>query len=186
MVPILSLWAPILVATVLVFAVSSILHMVLKYHRADYRQLPRENETLDGLRRAGAPPGLYAFPYCPSGAEMRSPEMQERYRQGPVGLVTLLPNGPPNMTRYLGQWLAFLLLVSVFVAYLTGRTVAPGTDYLQVFRVAGTAAFMAYGLGRMVESVWAGVPWSNTLRALVDGLIYALVTAGAFGWLWPR
>ena len=186
MVPILDLWMPIVLAAVLVFAVSSILHMVLTYHRRDYKQLPNEAETAEGLRRSGISPGLYYFPYAASHKEMGSPAMQEKLRQGPVGLLIVRPSGLPNMGKYLGTWFAFCLLVSVFVAYLAGRTLPPGTDYLQVFRVAGTVAFMAYGVGQVVNSIWMGVPWSNTIRALVDGLIYSLFTAGAFGWLWPR
>ncbi|MGH9366555.1 MAG: hypothetical protein ACRD3M_02635 [Thermoanaerobaculia bacterium] len=58
MIPIMDLWLPIVVAAVLVFLVSSVLHMVLTYHRRDYKQLPREAETLVGLRRAGLSPGL--------------------------------------------------------------------------------------------------------------------------------
>ncbi|HYU33262.1 MAG TPA: hypothetical protein VEW48_13965 [Thermoanaerobaculia bacterium] len=186
MISILNLWLPIAAAAVLVFVASSVLHMLLTYHRRDYKQLPAEAETLEGVRRANLSPGLYFFPYCPSMKEMGTPEMQERYRKGPVGMLIAMPSGPPTMGKHLALWFGYCLLVSVFVAYLAGRTLAPGTDYLEVFRVAGTAAFLAYGIGQLVDSIWKGLPWSNTLRALVDGLIYSLVTAGAFGWLWPR
>lgn len=186
MIPIMDLWLPIVVAAVLVFLVSSVLHMVLTYHRRDYKQLPREAETLVGLRRAGLSPGLYFFPYVPSAKEMRTPEMQEKYRQGPVGMLIMRPSVPPAMGKHLALWFGFCLLVGVFVAYLAGRTVATGATYLAVFRVAGTAAFLAYGVGQIVDSIWKGQPWGNTLRAVGDGLIYSLVTAGAFGWLWPR
>ena len=186
MISILDLWLPIVAAAVLVFVVSSILHMLLTYHRLDYKQLPHEAETLEGLRRANIPPGLYQFPYCPTSKSMGTPEAQEKFRQGPVGHLTVIPSGPPAMGKYLGAWFGFCLLVSVFVAYLAGRTLAPGTDYLEVFRVTATAAFLAYGIGQIVDSIWKAQPWGNTFRALLDGLIYSLVTAGAFGWLWPR
>lgn len=186
MVPILSLLAPIFVAAVLVFVVSSILHMVLTYHRADYRRLPHEAAAMDALRHPDLTPGHYFFPWCPGMKEMKSPEMQEKLQRGPVGMLTIIPSGGGGIGKNLATWFAFLLVVSVFVAYLTGRTLAPGAHYLQVFRIAGTVAFMAYGVGQIVQSVWHGAPWSNTARALVDGSIYALVTGGAFGWLWPR
>jgi hypothetical protein len=185
MVPLPDLWLPIVVAAVLVFVVSAILHMVLTYHRRDYKQLPHEAETLEALRRESLAPGLYHFPYAASSKEMKSPAMQEKFRQGPVGFLAVIPSGPPAMGKYLGLWFAYCLLVSFFVAYLAGRTLAPGTEYLEVFRVAGTAAFMAYGLGPLVDSIWKAMPWSNTLRGVADGLVYSLVTAGAFGWLWP-
>jgi hypothetical protein len=117
---------------------------------------------------------------------MGTPEMQEKYRRGPVGHLTVMPSGRPNMGKYLGLWFGYSLVVGVFVAYLSGRTLEMGAQYLAVFRVAGTTAFMAYGLANLVDSIWRGAPWSNTVRAVVDGLVYALVTAGAFGWLWPR
>lgn len=185
MISIPDLWMPIVLSAVAVFLVSSILHMALKYHRADYKRLPNEDEVLAGLRKAALPPGLYNFPYCDSMKQATSPEMVETYRRGPVGLLTLMPNAPANMGKYLGLWFLYSVLVSVFVAYLAGRTLASGAEYLAVFRFAGAAAFMAYGVGPIVDSIWKAIPWSNTVRGIVDGLIYSLVTAGVFGWLWP-
>ena len=186
MISILDLWMPIACSSVIVFVASFILHMVLTYHRADYKPLPKEAETLAALRQAGLGTGLYVFPHAASPKDMKTPEMQEKYRQGPVGTMTLRPNGAVGLGGYLVTWFAYLLLVAVFVAYLAGRTLVSGTPYLQVFRVAGTAAFMAHGIGPIVGSVWEGKPWSNTLRAVFDGAVYALLTAGCFGWLWPR
>lgn len=186
MIPILELWLPIVAAAVLVFVVSSILHMLLTYHRANYRGLPREAETLEGLRGAELSPGLYAFPYCPSPKEMKTPEMQERFKRGPVGMLTVLPPGGFAMGKHLALWFAFLLLVGIFVAYLAGRTLPRGVEYLEVFRFAGTTAFLAYGVGQLLDSIWKGIPWRNTLIAVADGLLYSLLTAGVFGWLWPE
>ncbi len=39
--------------------------------------------------------------------------------------------------------------------------------------------------GHIHESAWKGQKWSTTIKFMIDGLIYALVTAGTFGWLWP-
>lgn len=186
MIALSALWMPIVLSGVAVFVVSSILHMALKYHRADYKNIPNEAEVLAGLAKAGLPPGSYHFPYCESMKEMGTPEGLEKLRRGPVGMLTLLPNAPMSMGKYLGGWFVYCLVVSFFLAYLSGRTLAFGIDYLIVFRFVGTAAFLAYGLGGVVNSIWMGVPWSNTLRATFDGLIYALITAGCFGWLWPR
>ena len=98
----------------------------------------------------------------------------------------MFPSGPPAMGKYLAKWFGYCLLVSFFAAYLTGRTVAPGADYLAVFRVAGTAAFMAYGLGNLSNAIWKGQPFNVTIKEVVDGLIYGGLTGGTFGWLWPR
>jgi len=180
------LWMPIVAAAVIVFAASSIVHMVLGYHKADYKQLPNESARLDALRGDDLTPGYYHFPYCASHKEMGSPEMLAKMQRGPVGMLTVMPNGQMSMGKYLGLWFVYLLVVSFFVAYIAAHTVAAGAHYLVVFRVVGATAFLAYGLGRVVDSVWMGVPWSNTVRNLVDGLIYALLTAGTFGWLWPH
>ena len=186
MITIAALWMPIVVSGVAVFFVSSILHMVLKYHAADYKKIPNEAEALAGLAKAALPPGYYMFPACESMKEMGTPEGIEKFRRGPVGTLTLLPNAPMAMGKTLGLWFVYCLVVSFFLAYLAGRTLAPGIDYLVVFRFVGTAAFLAYGVGSIVNSIWMGMPWSNTVRAVCDGLIYALVTGGCFGWLWPR
>jgi hypothetical protein len=161
------------------------MHMVLPYHRSDYQKLPDEDKVMATMRAAGLTPGTYHFPHC-SHKDMKNPEVVAKQKQGPVGLLTVIPSGPPNMPKYLSLWFVYSLLVSLFVAYLAGRTLASGTDYLQVFRVAGTAAFMSYGLANFADSVWKGQPWSTTLKHMFDGLVYALLTAGVFGWLWPR
>ena len=83
-------------------------------------------------------------------------------------------------------WFLFTLVVSFFVAYLAGHALAPGTHYLQVFRVVGTVALLAYAAGSAPNSIWMGKPWSSTFKDMLDGLIYALLTAGTFGWLWPK
>jgi hypothetical protein len=161
------------------------MHMLLPYHQGDYRQLPEEDKLLAALRTVGLQRGLYIFPYG-THKEMKSPAMIEKYKQGPVGMITVFPSGPPAMPKFLGQWFAYTLIIGFFVAYLTGRTVAPGANYLGVFRVAGTAAFLAYGLGNLSNGIWKGQPWGMTLKEVIDGLVFGLLTAGTFGWLWPR
>ncbi len=185
MVSITTLWLPILLSAIIVFVASSIMHMLLPYHRSDYKQLPDEEKLLATLRAAGLKRGLYVFPFC-THKEMKSPAMLEKYNQGPVGMMTVMPSGQPVMPKFLGMWFAYSLIVGFFVAYLTGRTLAPGAHYLAVFRVAGTAAFLAYGLGHLSNGIWKGQPWSTTVKEVIDGLVYGLLTAGAFGWLWPR
>ena len=38
-----SLWLPVMISAVVVFVASSIIHMALKYHKADYKSLPNED-----------------------------------------------------------------------------------------------------------------------------------------------
>lgn len=185
MVSLAALWLPIVLSAVIVFVASSLMHMLLKYHQSDYQQLPEEDKLLAGLRPANLRPGLYVFPYC-LPKDMKSPATIEKYKRGPVGFMTIVPSGPPAMPKFLVQWFVYCLLIGFFVAYLTGRTLPRGTDYLAVFRVAGTAAFLAYGLGHLSDGIWKGQRWSATIKEVLDGLVYGLLTAGTFGWLWPR
>lgn len=186
MVPIHALWLPILLSAVIVFVASSIMHMALPIHKSDYRKLPEEAKVLDGLRAAGVTPGReYRFPFC-SMKEMKTPEGIEKFKRGPVGLLVITPSGAPGMGKALGQWFVYCVVVSVFAAYLAGRTRIPGTEYLEVFRVAGTTAFLGYSVALIQNAIWRGETWGVTLKHVFDGLIYGLLTAGTFGWLWPR
>jgi hypothetical protein len=185
MVPLTALWLPILLSAVIIFIASSVMHMVLPYHKSDYIPLPHEDKLLPSLRAANLQRGLYIFPFC-THKDMKSPALVEKYKQGPVGMMTIFPSSPPAMPKFLIQWFVYCLVIGYFVAYLTGRTVAQGAPYLAVFRVAGTAAFLAYGLANLSNGIWKGQLWSMTIKEVIDGLIFALLTAGTFGWLWPR
>lgn len=185
MVALSSLWLPILLSAVGVFIASSIMHTVLTYHRSDCHQLPEEDKVLATLRAAGLQRGFYMFPYS-LPKDMKSPAMTEKFKQGPAGTMTVFPTGLPNMGKFLGLWFAFCLVISFFVAYLTGHTVAPGAPFLGVLRVAGTAGFMAYGLGQLSNGIWKAQPWSMTLKEVVDGLVYGLLTGAIFAYFWPH
>lgn len=179
------LWLPIILSAVIVFIASSIMHTVLPYHRSDYKKLPDEDKALPALRATGLMRGLYIFPHC-TPKEMKSPANVEKYNQGPVGMMIVFPTGQPFMPKFLGQWFGYCLIISFFVAYLAAHTIPVGTYYLAVFRVVGTAAFLAYGLGNLSNGIWRGYPWGYVIKEVFDGLIYGLLTAGTFGWLWPR
>jgi len=86
--------------------------------------------------------------------------------------------------RPLVQWFICIVVVTALVAYVAGATLAADAAYLAVFRVAGTTAFIAYAAGCWPQSIWYHRPWSTTFKFTLDGLIYGLLTGGAFGWLW--
>lgn len=186
MVTVADLWLPILLSTLLVFVASLLIWAVLRIHRKDFRGLPDETATAEALRRQGTGPGEYVLPYAADPAAMKDPEHVRRWEEGPVALLRLARAGRPRMARKLTQWFVYLLVISLFVAYLASRTLAPGTPYLEVFRVAGTAAVLAYAGAVAQEAIWFWRPWGNVWRAVLDGVIYGLLTAGAFAWLWPR
>ena len=185
MVTLAGLWLPILLAAVIVFVASSIMHMLLKYHQGDYRKLPDEDKVVGVLRGAGLTRGLYHFPFT-THKEMKSPEVQAKFKEGPVGFITVMPSGPVNMVKFLGLWFAYCIVVVIVVADRAAHTVTAGAPYRHVFRVVGTAAFLAYSVGPLINGIWKGQPWSMVIKEAIDGLVYALLTAGTFGWLWPK
>ncbi|MEM7356045.1 MAG: hypothetical protein AAF657_34830, partial [Acidobacteriota bacterium] len=162
MVSIAALWMPIVVSAIFVFFASSIIHMVIKFHNSDYGQLPGEDKIAAAMREEGVKPGFYIMPYCLDPNEAAKPETRKKYEDGPVGLFTVAPSGPPAMGKQLGLWFAFCLVVGVFCAYMAGRLAGPDADYLAVFRITGTTAFLAYGASEPIASIWKYQPWSNT------------------------
>ena len=186
MVTIPELWLPILLSAVAVFVASSVIHMFLGYHFNDYGKLPDENAFADAIRKLNIPAGSYMFPKPSSAADMKTAEYQEKAKKGPGVILTTWPGANPNMASNLAMWFVFCLVVGVFAAYVAGRALPAGADYLAVFRFAGVTAFVAHTLGGWGESIWYKRPWSVTAKNTFDGLVYALLTAGVFGWLWPR
>ncbi len=181
-----SLWLPILVSAVLVFLVSAIIHMVLKYHNKDYTRLPNEDAVRAAIRAGNPVPAQYILPYCTDMKEMEKPEVKQKYIEGPVAVMNVLPSGVPTMGKSLTQWFVFIVIVSFFIAYVAGHAIPLGAEYLHVFRIVGAVGFLAYGMGQFAASIWMGKPWKIAWKDAVDGLVYGLVTAGVFGWLWPR
>jgi hypothetical protein len=186
MVPLTSLILPILLAAVLVFIASSVIHMLLPFHKGDIRRFAHEDDVLEALRRFNLQPGDYGVPMPASMADMKSPAFVEKRTKGPVAFVTVLPSGPPSMGKSLTLWFLYSIVVGLFAGYIASRALGAGADYLQVFRFVGTSAFMGYSLALLQNSIWWGRNWPMTTRSVVDGLVYALLTAGTFGWLWPR
>ena len=185
MVPLSSLWIPILLSAVIVFVASSLVHMVLRYHNSDYPELPQQDQVMDALRPFNLPPGQYMAPRAATMAEMKKPEFTEKMKRGPVFMINVFPAGEWRMGSLMLQWFVFSIVVSIFAAYIAGRTLPPGTDYSQVMRIAGTVAFAGYALGHVPNSIWYNIKWSTTFKNMFDGLIYGLLTGGTFGWLWP-
>jgi len=181
-----ALWLPILLSSVFVFLVSSIIHMASPWHKNDYPALENQDRIMEALRPFSIRPGDYFVPRPANRQELRSPEFIEKMKKGPVIIMTVMPNGPTSMGRNLIQWFVYSVVVGIFAAYVAGRALPSGSPYLQVFRFAGVTAFLGYTLALWPLSIWYRRAWSTTVKATVDGLIYAGLTAGTFGWLWPR
>lgn len=186
MPPLTALLLPILVSAVVVFVASSIIHMAPLWHRNDFPAPPDQDRALDAIRPLAIPPGDYMMPRAQSMAEMKTPEFNEKVSRGPVLLMTVLPNRPIGMGKPLVLWFLYSVVVSYFAAYIASRALPAGANYLEVFRFAGATAFIGYCVALWQNSIWWGRSWVMTLKQTADGLIYGMLTAGVFGWLWPR
>lgn len=179
------LWLPILVAAVAVFIASSLIHLVLKWHNSDYRQLANEDEVQAALRAGSPAPGQYVLPWCPGMKEMESEAMKQKFAQGPIGFITVRPNGIPHMGGTLLQWFILNLVVAAVVAAIALQTLGLSGDEHDAAHLAGLLTFLTYAGGSVQLGIWMGKPWSSVFKDLLDGLIYGTVTALAFMWLWP-
>lgn len=185
MTPLTDLLLAVAVSAVAVFVVSSVLHMVLPLHRGDMRKLPDEDRVLEAMRSLGVVPGDYVFPAPASMKDMGTPEMIAKYELGPVGTMTVVPNGPLAMGRALAQWFLYSLLISLFVGYAASIVLAPGADGTLVFRLTSTVAILGYAFASVSSSIWKGVAWSTTAKFAFDGVLYGLATAAVLTWMWP-
>lgn len=185
MVSLMSLLVPILLSAALVFLASFVLHMVVPFHRNDIKRVPREDEFLAAIRGFDLPAGDYVAPHAESPSAMKDPAFIEKRAKGPTVIMTTRPGAPPPMSAILPKWFLYCVLVSVMAAYVASRTLPPGTDYRQVFQIVSTTAFMGYAVALLQNWIWWMKDGPATFRTMVDGLAYALLTAGVFGWMWP-
>jgi len=185
MAAVVALWLPILLSAAFVFIASSIIHMLSPWHKSDYPRLPNQDQVMDAMRPLAIPPGDYFIPRPTTRQEMSSPEFLEKMKKGPVVVFTVMP-GRMNMGRNLSMWFVYCCVVSFFAAYVAVHALPAGATYRPVFRFIGTTAFVGYTLALWQMSIWYHRAWSTTIKSTVDGLIYACLTAGTFGWLWPR
>ena len=181
-----ALWLPILLSSVIVFIVSSAIHMASPWHKSDYPKVPNEDRVRDALRALAIPPGDYMIPRPSSREEMRSPEFAAKVKQGPVMMMTVMPNGPMAMGRSLILWFLYAVVVGCFAGYVAGRALPAGAESFRVFRFVGVTTFVGYSVALWQMSIWYRRAWTTTLKATVDAVIYALLTAGTFVWLWPH
>jgi hypothetical protein len=183
MVPLTELWLPILVSAAILFVASAILWMALPIHKNDYKKLGgKEGQVLETMR--GIEAGMYMFPACDPKTMKNDAAAQERFKAGPWGVVSVMAK-PWNMGTSLSLWLVNLLIVGFFIAYVASHALPAGAEYLSIFRIVGATALLAYGGNAMTDCIWKGIPWSRLPGSLLDSVVYALLTAGTFAWLWP-
>ena len=183
MIPLTTLWLPIVLSAVFVFIASNILHMLIPaWHRGDYGKLPDEAAVLNALTSAKS--GQYIAPHVDWGK--MSKDEREAMMQRPMAFMLVRNPARFSFPSALLSWFVFTLILSILIAYIAAVAFRPGAPYLEVFRVVGTAGILAYAFGSVSEAIWYGKPWASTVKDIIDGIIYGLLTAGTFGWLWPR
>lgn len=170
MVSVLSLLLPVIVSAVVVFVVSSVIHMVLTYHRNDFGKVPSEDDVMEALRGFDIKPGDYVLPCAGSPKEMGEPGFIEKSTKGPVAFITVMPSGPPSMGSSLAQWFGYCVVVGLVAGYVAGLAVGPGAEYRLVFRLVSTTAFVGYSLALMQNSIWYKLGWPVTLKSMFDGV----------------
>jgi hypothetical protein len=182
---VIELWQPILFSGLAVFVLSALVWTVLPHHKKEWQQLPNESAVLSAIRAGNPSPGLYSIPYASDMKELGTPEMVAKMESGPVGYLTIAPNGTPKMGPMMAKSILYNIGVSFFVAYVAYHALAPGASYREVYRITGTVAFAAYAFGNVSDSIWFAKPWKSWTLHAFDSMMYALVIGGFFGWLWP-
>ncbi len=185
MVTLISLWLPILIASVLVYITGIVLYMVLPFHSKHFAKLPDEDAVIDALRTQDVKLGQYMFPGAESREECTTPEWIEKTNQGPVGFLFVMPPGT-SMSRHFIFHALFIFAISVMAGYMGSASLSPGAEYLEVFQVVGAATFLGHSFGHFPNAIWHGFSWKLTWIRVFEGLLYALLTAGIFAWLWPQ
>lgn len=179
------LWLAIVLAGLFCWIASALIHMLIKYHNADYKKLANEDAVSAALSEQSPSPALYTLPHCVDMKEMGDESMQKKFNDGPVAMIAIMPNGMPPMGKLLGQQILFFVFGSFLIGYLASISVAATADFITIFRQVFIASFLTYGWAQIPYSIWMGQPWSNCIRFLIDALIYAVVTATTFSLLWP-
>jgi hypothetical protein len=178
------LWLPILLSAILVFFLSAASHMALPWRKGEWGRITDSSALQSALSEL--PPGLYAFPAAPDPKQQMTPEWMERWAKGPSGWLTIAPRRPISMGRNMA--LSFLVFVGVasMAAYTAAHALGPAPHYRAVFRIVGTVGILSFGVGSIFNSIWYDRPWRAYAADAIDAILFGLVMAGVFGWLWPR
>jgi hypothetical protein len=183
-VELMDLWLPIVLSGVICFIASAVMWMALPHHKADIKPLPDEARAMDALTPLGLPPGLYMYPNCQGEEKMNSEAYKARWAAGPWGTINILA-GQPQFARNLGATFLEMLVVALIAGYLASIAVPAGAEYMAVFRFVGTAGVLGFVMGGFATDAFLGKPGRFQLTSALDGIVYALLMAGTFAWLWP-
>lgn len=182
-----SLWLQVILVAVATFILSAIIWTVMPWHKGDFKNLPDEEAIRQALlsQGVGLEAGQWRIPGPTSMAECRTPEFQERYVRGPVGIFQLEKAGPMVMGKRLAMSFGYQLVVAFFVAYVLRQAIETGDTYMRVFQMAGAVAFGAHFFGHVPDAIWFSKSWRRVGLHAFDALLESLIAAGIFASMWP-
>jgi hypothetical protein len=178
------LWLPILLSAALLFVLSAASHMVLPWRKGEWGRITDAGALQAAIRDLA--PGQYAFPAAPDPKQQMTPEWRARWAQGPSGWLTIAPRAPMQMGRSMALSFLVFLGVAFMIAYAASHALGRAPHYRTVFRLVGTLGTLSFGVGPIFNSIWYHRPWRAYVSDAIDALLFGLVMAGIFGWLWPR
>lgn len=167
------------VGGIVIFVWSAISHIVLPLGEVGIKDLPNEEMVVTAMRANITDPGFYFFPGMGLSAGMSKEEKQasmqrwqEKYRQGPNGILIYHPQGQdPMMAKGLLIELLSNIAGALVAAYLLAKAVVGiasfGGKVLFVL-LLGLFASLAIDISYWN---WYGFPGSYTLVQIIDQVV---------------
>jgi hypothetical protein len=146
------------------FICGAVEHMVFQWADRQMKRLPSEADLIEFVKAQKFEPGLYAFPDMPHDTpaeqrEKRYADVNERYKQGPNGLLIVGPTGQDMMdARVLGSEAAANVGMALIAAWIL-TLLAPGTNYCTRWAIVflmGVAAWLSMDAS---YAIWYRFPW---------------------------
>lgn len=187
------LWLPILASAAAVWVASALAWMLIGHHKGDWQEVPNEDEFIATIKRMGIPPGSYGFPEFRKCEGLSKEEKQAKWdemQKSPIGILRVW--GTISMGRSMLLTFVVYLVASVLIGYLGWSafphgSAAGGTrpEFAKVMQVLGTAGILTYCFAGLPGDIWFQKSRREMTTALIDGVIFGLITGAVFGWLWP-
>ncbi len=109
----------------------------------------------------------------------------KKFIEGPIRFLTIRKSGPPTMGPALLMWFIFTLLIAALAALITVQGLGLQTHSRMAGHMVGMISLLAYCGGSVQSAIWMGKPWGSVAKDLLDGLIYATISALTFMYFWP-
>lgn len=175
-----SLLLPIILSAVALFVASFLSWVILPLHFKDWVKAEGEDELMKTISDLKIPPGNYMFPGWNTAQEMKDENYQKKYEAGPCGIITVF--GKVSMGRNLGLTFLYFVVVSFLLAYLGTIALSPGDEFMKVFRLISTAAFMAFLTSIVQHAIWFH---NRIVGHVIESIVYAAITGAIFAAMWP-